>query len=88
MTDKQALNHLIPTTIYADTYLCYIAKNNKDRFMYSVADKVENWVTKNGGRFTKISGKTFLNEKKGFLVKIIFPTHNKRNMKQVMASIY
>lgn len=88
LTDKYVLSHLTPATDYADTYLCGIAKNNKDRYMYSVSEKVENWVIKNGGKFQKISRKIFMGDKKGFLVKIIFPTFNKRDMKNVMQSLY
>ena len=88
MSDKQALAHLVPATDYADTYLCGIAKNNKDRFMYSVSEKVESWVLKNGGTFKRVSNKIFMGDKKGFLVKIVFPTFSKRDMKEVMASLY
>ncbi len=88
MTEKKVLSHLSPATDYADTYFCSIAKNNKNEFMYSVSKSVEEWVIKNGGRFKVISDKLFRGDRKGFLVKIVFPTFNKRDMKEVMATLY
>lgn len=90
--DKYALEHLIPITDVADTYLCGVAKNNKDEYIYSVNAKVKLWVLRNGGSYSLISdAKEYLGEKKGFVVRIVFPTHNrmaKKDMKELMATLY
>ncbi len=88
MTDKYALSHLSVISDFADTYFCSIAKSNKNEYMYSVAEKVKKWVIKNGGKFQKLSDKIFKGERKGFIVKIIFPTYGKRDMKNIMATLY
>lgn len=86
--DESILAHLIPISEYADIYLCFIYFKNKDRFMYSVFDKVKEWVEKNGGRCDRTSDKKTVGERKGFYCKIVFPSYNKRNMKSVMATLY
>ena len=87
MTKKEInlLKHLTKATEYADTYFCGIAKNNKNKFIYTVEEQVKNWVEKNGGTFKRLSDKKFIGDTKGFLVKIVFPSFNE--MKQVMATI-
>lgn len=88
-TDKKILEHLIPyNSDLSDTYLCNIYYKNKDRFMDSVLEKVTAWVTKNGGRITKLSGKQIVGERKGYVVRIIFPCYGKRDMKNIMATLY
>lgn len=84
-TLRKLLEHLKPMTDYADTYFCGIAKNNKNRFMYTVEEQIRNWVENNGGIYRKISDKKFVGEQKGFLVKITFPTFN--DCKQIMACL-
>lgn len=84
-TTRKLLDHLKPMTDYADTYFCSIAKNNKNRFMYTVEEKIKDWVEKNGGVFIQISDKKFVNDRKGFFVKITFPTFN--DCKQIMACL-
>lgn len=87
--DKYALSHLMPATEFCDNYLCYITKNNKNIFMYSVLEKIEEWVTKNGGRFKIVSNdKTYIGDRKGFIVNIVFPSYNKRNMKEIMSNLF
>lgn len=86
--EEQMLSHLTPVTAYADTYLCHIYYKNKDAFMYTVYDKVKAWVEKNGGTIQKLSEKKIVGEKKGFEVKIRFPTHTLRDMKNIMATLY
>lgn len=75
---------------YRDTYLCGIAMNNKNEFMYSVRDKVKKWVERNGGKFTVLSGEVRMRNihKKGFVVQITFPCHAKKDMKNIMATIW
>lgn len=84
-TLMKLLTHLEPMTDYADTYFCSIAKNNKNKFMDTVSEKIKNWVEKNGGSYNQISDKKFIGDRKGFLVKIVFPVFNE--CKQVMACL-
>lgn len=87
-TEENILTHLTPTSEYADTYFCSIYFKNKERFMYSVFDRVKAWVEKNGGRCERTSDKKIVGERKGFECKIVFPSFNKRDMKSVMATLY
>lgn len=89
-TDKRILTHLQPYSMdWSDIYLCYIYYKNKDIFMYTVFDKVKAWVEKNGGKIQKVSNdKKIVGKKKGFIVRIIFPCCGKRDMKNVMATLY
>lgn len=86
--DKKILEHLNPVSEFADTYFCSIYYKNKDRFMYSVFEKVSQWVEENGGKIKKISGKQTMGERKGFIVTIVFPCYAARDMKNIMATIY
>ena len=47
MTKKEInlLKHLTKATEYADTYFCGIAKNNKNKFMYTVEDSIKTCLT-------------------------------------------
>lgn len=56
--------------------------------MYSVYEKVAAWVEKNGGKIQKLSGKIIDGDRKGFVVRIIFPCYWKRDMKNIMATLY
>lgn len=85
-TERKLLEHLMPMTDFADTYFCGIAKNNKNKFIDSVADKVKNWTEKNGGTFCIVSDKLFVGDKKGYLVKICFSSFSAK--KQVMSELY
>lgn len=88
-TDEKMLSHLLPISAKCDTYLCCIAKNNKDEFMYTVFDNVKAWVEKNGGTMRKLDGgKLFIGEKKGFEVQIRFPCYTERDMKNIMATLF
>lgn len=84
--DSEVLSHLVPATEYADTYFCNIYFKNKDRFMYSVFDKVQKWVERHGGTCKRMSEKQTIGERKGFLVQIRFPVYN--DAKEMMATIY
>lgn len=90
--DEKILQHLKPyndTSCYlSDAYFCSIYYKNKERFMYSVLEKVTEWVEQNGGKIQKLSDKKIIGERKGFIVRIIFPCYGKRNMKNIMASLY
>lgn len=57
--EQYILNHLSPVEygLYCDTYLCGVSVENKDRYIYSMRDKVKEWVEKNGGRFIVLSEK-------------------------------
>lgn len=84
-TEQNLLSHLKPMTEYADTYFCSIAKNNKNFYMDTVEEKVKAWVENHGGRFQHIKGKHIVGDRKGYLVKITFPTYNET--KQIMATL-
>ena len=88
-TEEKILKQL---TVYdaglSDTYFCSIYYKNKERFMYSVYEKVAAWVEKNGGKIQKLSDKKIINDRKGFIVRIIFPCYGKRDMKNIMATLY
>lgn len=87
-SDKNILDHLsVYNTGLSDTYFCSIYYKNKERFMYSVYEKVEAWVVKNGGTIQKMSDKKIFGERKGFIVRIIFPCYGKRDMKNIMATV-
>lgn len=89
--EKYILGHLIPVEfeLCRDTYLCGISINNKDRFMYSVAETVKEWVEKNGGKFTTLSDKVINHRlgKKGFIVQITFPC-TQGEMKNIMSTLF
>lgn len=88
-TDEKILEHLKPyDTGLSDAYFCSIYYKNKERFMYSVFDKLSEWVEKNGGKIQKLSDKKIIGERKGFVVRIIFPCYGKRDMKNIMATLY
>lgn len=56
--------------------------------MYSVLEKVTKWVEQNGGKIQKLTDKKIMGERKGFVVRIIFPCYGKRDMKNIMATLY
>lgn len=88
-TDKRILEHLKPYEMsLSDIYFCSIYYKNKDVFMYTVFEKVSEWVKKNGGTIQKLSDKKNIGERKGFIVRIIFPCYGKRNMKNIMVNLY
>lgn len=54
-TDEKILKHLnVYDAGLSDTYFLSIYYKNKERFMYSVYEKVAAWVEKNGGENTEI----------------------------------
>lgn len=60
----------------------------KDHFLYTVLDEVKSWVEKNGGKIKKVSDKKIIEEKKGFVVRINFSCYGKRDMKNIIATLY
>lgn len=91
--EQYILNHLSPVEygLYCDTYLCGVSVENKDRYIYSIRDRVKEWVEKNGGRFIVLSEKKVISHvlnKKGIVVQIYFPIFGKRDMKNIMATLY
>lgn len=91
-TEQNILTHLVPVEygFYHDTYLCGISIENKNAYMYSVKDKVKEWTEKNGGKFVILSDKVICHKlnKKGFVVQIYFPSFGKRDMKNIMATLF
>lgn len=88
-TDKKILERLkVYDTGLSDTYFCSIYYKNKERFLYSVYEKLVVWVEKNGGSIHKISDKKIIGERKGFIVRIMFPCFGKRDLKNIMATLY
>lgn len=88
--DEKILQHLKPIEYQyeTDTYFCSITKQNKNRFMYSVEEKVKKWTEDNGGKFERLTGKVIQRGRKGFVVKITFPSYGKRDMKNILATLY
>lgn len=86
--EQYILAHLRPITEYADTYFCHVSKFRADRAMDNLEEKVKRWAEKNGGKFCTISEKKTIGDEKGYLVKIVFPTFDKRDMKGIMATLY
>lgn len=92
--DQEMLSHLAPLykvgrSMGADTYFCYVNKYMKDAAAYNRLDKVKAWVERNGGRFARLDGDMFtVGDSKGFAVRIVFPTYGKRDMKNIMATLY
>lgn len=87
--DEKILQHLKPYNMdLSDTYFCSVTKWKKEDFMHSVLEKVTKWVEQNGGKIQKLTDKKIIGERKGFVVRIIFPCYGKRDMKNIMASLY
>lgn len=89
--EKYVLSHLVPVEYgyYRDAYLCGVSINNKNRFIYSISEKVQQWVEKCGGKFTTLSGKIINHRlgKKGVVVQITFPCA-RGEMKNLMSTLY
>ena len=89
-TDQAILAHLTPLD-GADTYLCGISKYNKDDYIWTVEEKVKAWVERNGGtmkRLRETDNPVTIGERKGYRVQIRFPTYTKRDMKNIMATLF
>lgn len=74
-TEQNILDHLSPVEygLYHDTYLCGVSIENKNHYMYTMRDKVSEWVEKNGGKFIVLSEKVICHNlnKKGFVVQTL-----------------
>ena len=88
-TDEKILQHLKPyyKMELSDVYFCSICKYKKNEFMDSVLEKVARWTEKNGGKFQKLTGRKTIGDRKGYMVRIIFPCYGKRDMKNIMSSL-
>ncbi len=89
-TDQAMLAHLTPLD-GADTYLCGISKYNKDDYIWTVEAKVKAWVERNGGTMKRLHEEAppvCIGERKGYRVQIRFPTYTKRDMKNIMATLF
>lgn len=81
-TDTQFLRYGI------DTYFCGCSKYLAGEYRDSCIEKVRAWVEKNGGRFKEKSDWERINDKDGIFVQIIFPSYGKRNMKEIISTLY
>lgn len=87
--DQLILSYLtVDKSEYPDRYFIKCSKWQKDYWLYSRLEKVAEWVIQNGGKFTQLSEKKIVGDTKGFIVKIIFPCFGKRDMKNIMATLY
>lgn len=91
-TDRTMLAHLTPLTgpnDGADTYLCSVSKFLKNEYIWSVEEKVKAWVERNGGTMQRLGeAPIYKDDRKGFRVQIRFPAYAKRDMKNILASLY
>lgn len=92
--DLKMLSYLTPATdtqflrYGIDTYFCGCSKYLAGEYRDSCIEKVRAWVEKNGGRFKEKSDWERINDKDGIFVQIIFPSYGKRNMKEIMSTLY
>ena len=51
-TDQYILEHLAPVEygLYHDAYLCGVSIENKNWYMYTMLEKLQAWVERNGGK--------------------------------------
>lgn len=92
-TDRAMLAHLTPLrgTDIPDSYLCGVSKYIKNEYVWTVEEKVRAWVERNGGTMKRLStddNPVCIGEKKGFKVQIRFPSYTKRDMKEIMATLW
>jgi|GEM_PF-5363255 len=91
-TDIRILSYLLhypyPRDYSVDTYFVNTSKYQKNSWVCSRVEAVERWVIKHGGKFEVLSECMIKGLRKGCMVKIIFPTYTKRNMKKIMSILY
>lgn len=87
--ERELLAHIKPLkNDFADVYFCHICKYLSDYYMYTLFDRVKEWAEKNGGTVERLGNeKIIIGEEKGFKVRIRFPIHCKRDMKEIMATL-
>lgn len=88
--DEKILSYLwVCQTNIPDSYFVHCSKYAKDDLLSFRLNEVESWVVKNGGYFGQCSDKIIMDNRKGFIVRIVFPCrHNKRDMESIMATLY
>lgn len=92
--DLKMLSYLTPATEAQllkygnDTYFCGCSKYLAWKYKDSCIEKVRAWVERNGGRFEEKSDWERINDKDGIFVQIIFPGYGKRNMKEIMSTLF
>ena len=87
-TDQAMLSHLMPLA-GVDTYLCGVSKYIKSDYIWSTEEKVKAWVERNGGTMKRLAENPVIcGEQKGFKVQIRFPMYTKRDMKNIMATLF
>ena len=88
--DEKILSYMKPIEygFNTDTYFLNTIKPNKNWILDVRLRNTEEWVKKNGGTFNVLSDKIFRGNLKGFVVQIIFPCYGKRDMKNIMATLY
>ena len=92
-TDQYILEHLAPVEygLYHDAYLCGVSIENKNWYMYTMLEKLQAWVERNGGKCVVLDQEKHICRslgKKGFVVQIVFPSFAKRDMKNIMSTLY
>jgi len=88
-SDERILSYLrVYKSEYPDRYFINCSKWQKEKWLYFRLEKVKEWAIKNGGRFDEISEKKIIGDRKGIVVRIIFPCYGKRDMKNIMATLY
>ena len=92
-TDQYILGHLAPVEygLYHDTYLCGVTIENKNWYTYTLLEKVQKWVQRNGGKCVVLDKEKYICRslgKKGFVVQIVFPSFTRRDMKNIMATLH
>lgn len=92
--DKYMLSHLTPATdnevlkYGSDAYFCGCSKHLRNEWKRTFVNHVEAWVVRNGGKFKILDRKRIHGDLYGQFVKITFPTYGKRNMKEIMATLF
>ena len=92
--DEQILKYLTPCEInhvlwYGnDTYYCGGSKHLSKRILDSRIEKTSHWVKANGGRFEIETDWIRHNDDYVRIVQVIFPSYGKRNMKEIMSTLF
>lgn len=93
--DIQMLQYLTPCNIdhliiYGnDTYYCGGSKHLSKQSLEARVEKVSKWVQRNGGKFEIKSDWTPIDRENYVkVVQIIFPSYGKRNMKEIMSTLF